>query len=75
MNVNNEKNNVDNYGDNNNLNLRRDAISDSEYQLIQISNITERTKFLLKKNMDEYPSTEDNNFFNSFNSQSQKKNE
>ena len=69
LNINSEKNNGINNGNNNNLNLSGDGLSDSEFQLSQMSNITDRTKFLVKKTMDEYPPTEDDNFFNSLNSE------
>ena len=33
-----------------------------------MSNMTDRTKFLFKRTMDEYPPLEDDNFFNSIQS-------
>ena len=66
---NNESNN--NINENNNLNQSGEALSDSglgDNQLSQMSNMTDRTKFLFKKTMDEYPPSEDDNFFNSIQS-------
>ena len=64
-------NTENNYNNNENLNLSGGGLSDSgfgENQLSQMSNMTERTKFLFKKTMDEYPPLEDDNFFNSIQS-------
>ena len=68
-NYNTENNNYIN--ENNKLNQSGGALSDSglgENQLSQMSNMTDRTKFLFKKTMDEYPPLEDDNFFNSIQS-------
>ena len=64
-------NTENNYNNNENLNMSGGGLSDSgfgENQLSQMSNMTERTKFLFKKTMDEYPPLEDDNFFNSIQS-------
>ena len=39
-----------------------------ENQLSQMSNMTDRTKLLFKKTMDEYPNVEEDTFFNSLQS-------
>ena len=65
INENNESN------ENNNLNASEGINDDSvfgENQLSQMSNMTDRTKLLFKKTMDEYPNVEEDTFFNSLQS-------
>ena len=57
--------------ENNNLNESEGLNDDSvlgENQLSQMSNMTDRTKLLFKKTMDEYPNLEEDTFFNSIQS-------
>ena len=68
-NENENENNEENKNDNENINMENEENneSDSDMQedgvLSQMSNMTERTKSLFKRTMDEYPPLEEDTFF------------
>ena len=67
----NENDELNENNENNNLNVSEGMNDDSafgENQLSQMSNMTEGTKLLFKKTMDEYPNVEEDTFFNSIQS-------
>ena len=72
INIRDDNNNNEGLNNNLNNNSNNEDINDDsifgENQLSQMSNMTDRTKFLFKKTMDEYPNLEEDTFFNSIQS-------